>query len=169
MVHNVKIFPQYFKDVLVGIRKFEFLKNDMDYKVGDIVILNEYEQGSSYTGARVALKLCYVLKDCSECSLNSNYCIFCWDKLENLVNLPHGWYWTNETDGSGSLHKADGSAFASYDVVTGEVWFVNYDNGVRCHDYHFEIFSVLEAMSIVERQIPDIKESTKKCINMDLF
>lgn len=90
MVHSVKILPQYFKNILAGIKKFELRKNDRDYKVGDVVILNEWEQESGYTGARVAVKLCYVIKDCPDFGLKDGYCIFCWDRTEELIKLLQG-------------------------------------------------------------------------------
>ena len=34
-VHNLKIKPQYFKDVVSGIKTFEVRKNDRNFKVGD--------------------------------------------------------------------------------------------------------------------------------------
>lgn len=35
MVHELKIAPEYFKDVRTGLKKFEIRKNDRDFKVGD--------------------------------------------------------------------------------------------------------------------------------------
>ena len=38
-VHNLKIKPQYFKDVVSGIKTFEVRKNDRNFKVGDLMVL----------------------------------------------------------------------------------------------------------------------------------
>ena len=43
MTHEIKIEHKYLYDIVVGKKKFEIRKNDRDYKVGDYVFLNEYE------------------------------------------------------------------------------------------------------------------------------
>lgn len=40
--HDLKIFPRYFEEVVNGSKRFEIRKNDRDFKVGDEVLLREY-------------------------------------------------------------------------------------------------------------------------------
>ncbi|MCI5157968.1 MAG: DUF3850 domain-containing protein [Candidatus Electrothrix sp. AUS1_2] len=47
--HELKILPEYFYAVLNREKLFEFRKNDRAYKLGDLIILREWD-GSSYTG-----------------------------------------------------------------------------------------------------------------------
>lgn len=47
--HRLKILPEYYEPVRLGIKTFEIRKNDRDYAVGDQLILSEYE-GDSFTG-----------------------------------------------------------------------------------------------------------------------
>lgn len=42
MIHKVKCINPYFEDVLAGRKSFEIRKNDRNYKVGDLMILWEY-------------------------------------------------------------------------------------------------------------------------------
>lgn len=49
MIHELKIRPNFFRDIISGVKTFEIRRNDRDYKVGDILILQEYE----------VLKRCY--------------------------------------------------------------------------------------------------------------
>jgi len=42
--HEHKILPEFFEAVILGFKTFEIRKNDRDYKVGDIVFLNEMEK-----------------------------------------------------------------------------------------------------------------------------
>lgn len=43
MTHHKKTLPEYFQAVIEGRKLFEVRKNDEDYKVGEHVILEEYE------------------------------------------------------------------------------------------------------------------------------
>lgn len=64
MTHELKIHPQYFKDVLLNLKKFEIRKNDRNYQEGDVLILNEFNpETQKYTGNQVKRKVFYILKD----------------------------------------------------------------------------------------------------------
>ncbi|MEG1256647.1 ASCH/PUA domain-containing protein [Clostridium sp.] len=94
-MHELKILPQYFKDVQNGIKPFELRKNDRDFKVGDILILKEYKQGltdstgpekvtvqkQGYTGRKIEKRITYILKG-REYGLSKDYVIL---GLENNV------------------------------------------------------------------------------------
>ncbi|CAL2095500.1 conserved protein of unknown function [Tenacibaculum sp. 190524A02b] len=41
-VHDLKIYPEHFNDVVKGTKKVEIRKNDRNFQVGDILYLNEY-------------------------------------------------------------------------------------------------------------------------------
>ncbi|WP_331384989.1 DUF3850 domain-containing protein [Bacillus badius] len=43
MKHELKIYPQYFKAVVSGKKSFEIRKNDRDFKVGDTLLLHEFD------------------------------------------------------------------------------------------------------------------------------
>lgn len=61
MVHKLKININYFKDVLIGKKTFEVRKNDRDYKVGDSIVLNEWNNEEQYfTGRKVSGKITYI-------------------------------------------------------------------------------------------------------------
>lgn len=47
--HELKILPKWYVDVESSKKNFEIRRNDRDFKVGDTLILQEYEEGS-YTG-----------------------------------------------------------------------------------------------------------------------
>jgi len=63
-VHKLKTNPIFFQKTRVGLKSFEIRLNDRDYKVGDTVILQEY-QGLTreYTGLELSGKITYILKD----------------------------------------------------------------------------------------------------------
>jgi hypothetical protein len=62
MIHELKIFPEYFNAVISGVKTFEIRKNDRPFKVGDLLALNEYD-GQSYTGNSCLVYIDYILAD----------------------------------------------------------------------------------------------------------
>ena len=74
MVHQLKILPKWFEDVAAGKKNFEIRKNDRNFKVGDILILEEYEDGK-YTGRKVKRKVNYILYGDGTLGLSKDYCI----------------------------------------------------------------------------------------------
>lgn len=61
-VHELKIYPQYFEEVLNGNKTFEVRKNDRGFQVGDIVILKEFDN-IRYSGREVKAEITYILND----------------------------------------------------------------------------------------------------------
>ena len=60
-MHDLKIDNEYFEHVLLGTKTFEIRKNDRNFNVGDIVILNEWNNTDlSYTGRKIICRITYV-------------------------------------------------------------------------------------------------------------
>lgn len=58
-----KIWPKYFKAVKSGEKKFELRLTDFKVRVGDILILEEWNpKKKEYTGRKIEKKVKYVLK-----------------------------------------------------------------------------------------------------------
>lgn len=63
-VHNLKIAPIYFRDVVSGKKKFEVRENDRGYNIGDYLCLREYDtKYHLYTGKELVVKIIYILDD----------------------------------------------------------------------------------------------------------
>ncbi|QDH23474.1 ASCH/PUA domain-containing protein [Saccharibacillus brassicae] len=61
-VHDLKILPEYFAPVANGDKLFEVRKNDRGFKVGDRLILREWQaQPKTYTGGEIEAVVTYVL------------------------------------------------------------------------------------------------------------
>jgi hypothetical protein len=75
LIHK-KILPEYFNDVISGEKKFEIRKDDCNYQVGDILILEEWH--GYYTGRFFLVTLTYILRNCPEYGLMDGYCILNW-------------------------------------------------------------------------------------------
>lgn len=56
--HNLKIHRQHFGPVQLGLKTAELRLNDRDFKVGDWLILNEWDNG--YTGQQVARTVVHI-------------------------------------------------------------------------------------------------------------
>ena len=62
MVHKLKTWPCFFEEVFQGRKQFEIRKNDRDFKVGDTLLLEEYDIDSeSYTGRHCHREVTYIL------------------------------------------------------------------------------------------------------------
>ncbi|MCM1104699.1 MAG: DUF3850 domain-containing protein [Clostridium sp.] len=61
-VHELKIEPRYFQDIIDDRKCFEIRKNDRDFREGDILFLREYNNGK-YTGREIRCIVSYVLKN----------------------------------------------------------------------------------------------------------
>lgn len=61
-IHILKTWIEYFDDVANGIKTFEIRKNDRNFQVGDILLLEEYcNKTEHYTGAWVKVLVTYIL------------------------------------------------------------------------------------------------------------
>lgn len=70
MIHELKILPEYFEDVVSGEKTFEIRKNDRPFKKGDLLALNEYDQSNkAYTGASCLVYVDYILDDANYCKI----------------------------------------------------------------------------------------------------
>ncbi|MEK5175116.1 ASCH/PUA domain-containing protein [Heyndrickxia sp. FSL W8-0496] len=61
--HKLKILPQYFEPVAKRLKNFEIRKNDRDYEVGDLLLLQECfmdPEGPTYTGRVLERRIIYI-------------------------------------------------------------------------------------------------------------
>jgi hypothetical protein len=70
IIHELKTVQPYFDNVWSGMKKFEVRKNDRGFKLGDLLLLQEYDRVRSqtgYTGKEILVRVDYILD-------NENYC-----------------------------------------------------------------------------------------------
>jgi hypothetical protein len=70
-VHTIKCKPEYFKHLLDGTKTSEIRQNDRDYKVGDTLLICEFD-AKGFTRRDVVRKISHILTD-------------------KFVGLPPGW------------------------------------------------------------------------------
>ncbi|MDU7365400.1 DUF3850 domain-containing protein [Clostridium sp.] len=100
-IHELKIYPQYFSEVLSGNKTFELRKNDRGFEVGDVLILKEFTPGiydstrtekvavqtKGYTGKEIKKVISYIYKGCENgLGLRSGFCIL---GLQNYIEYGH--------------------------------------------------------------------------------
>ena len=63
MIIKKKIWPEYFKDIKSGKKKYELHLNDFNIDEGDVLLLQEWDpKTKKYTGREVNKKVTYVGK-----------------------------------------------------------------------------------------------------------
>lgn len=66
MTHTLKIAPRWFDAVERGEKRVEIRKDDRGYRVGDVLVLREYDQAHAdmpYTGYHLSVRVTHVLRD----------------------------------------------------------------------------------------------------------
>ncbi len=79
--HELKTLPEYFELVRTEVKNFEVRKNDRDFKVGDLLILKEWN--GEYTGRDQRRKIGYVLDNNDYCK--EGYVILGFDLFYNIL------------------------------------------------------------------------------------
>lgn len=59
MMHELKIYPEFFEAVVSGAKQFEIRKNDRNFENGDILHLREWT-GENYTGRSYKVEITYI-------------------------------------------------------------------------------------------------------------
>lgn len=88
-----KILPKYFNDVKEGLKDFEIRKDDSDFEVGDILILQEGDydfpiingqfKGWEYTGNEITKRIKYkITSEEFPQGIKEGYCILGLEDIE---------------------------------------------------------------------------------------
>ncbi len=63
-IHELKTIPQFFSDVWDGFKSFEVRENDRNFKVGDLLLLREYDierhEKHRYMGREMLCEINYI-------------------------------------------------------------------------------------------------------------
>ena len=84
MLHNLKILPVCFTSVISGQKTAELRKLDRDFRVGDVIILNEFD-GEKFTGrtVRILITQIYVGE-----YVAPGYCMISFQRVSHDVRVP---------------------------------------------------------------------------------
>ena len=68
MIHELKILPDFFNEVISGRKTFEVRTADRDFRVGDMLALNEYDaEAKCYTRNSCLVYIDYILNNTEYC------------------------------------------------------------------------------------------------------
>jgi hypothetical protein len=81
--HYLKCWPEYFKSLAYGDKKFELRKDDRDFQIGDTLIIKEWN--GEFTGNELKFYVSYILRDAVNLGLMEGYCIL---SLKKLIHIP---------------------------------------------------------------------------------
>ncbi len=148
-IHELKILPIYFEEVIKGNKTFEIRKDDRDFNVGDILLLKEYDPDEIYfdiddkethfSGKKILRKISYILKDIPSLGLKQGYVLLAVKELDSDIELK----WKSNMVEWGEIYNDElgkdvmtyyPSGMPPYDTITnpfinedGEVYFYKFD------------------------------------------
>ncbi len=64
MTHALKTWPSFYLEIQKGLKTFELRKADRPFKIGDTLLLQEYDNDKKeYTGNEMPMEVIYVFSD----------------------------------------------------------------------------------------------------------
>ena len=62
-IHKLKVWTEFYVDLESGLKKFEIRINDRDYKVGDYLLLCDYNKNTDeYSGKEIFKQITYIVE-----------------------------------------------------------------------------------------------------------
>lgn len=90
MTHELKVWKTFFDALWYGKKTFEIRKNDRNFRLGDYLILKEYDQRTGeYTDRYIRAYVNYIIdsRELTEFGMKPGYVIMCLtNMLTNYVN-----------------------------------------------------------------------------------
>jgi hypothetical protein len=85
MTHALKTWPEYYKQVAEGKKNFEIRKMDRPFKVGEKIILQEWDNvNNCYTGRETEKRIDYILEG-GMFGLMEDYCCMSLSDIESYA------------------------------------------------------------------------------------
>lgn len=74
-IHRLKTWPEYYQAVAIGKKTFQLRKNDRDYEVEDILILQEYDPETKCLSGRELMRIITYIMPGGKFGLDPDYVI----------------------------------------------------------------------------------------------
>jgi len=83
--HSIKCVNPFFQDAWDSLKSFEIRNNDRNYKVGDLILLNEYDsKNDSFSGRKILGVITYIAKYPK--GLKTNFIVFSFHHLIHYLS-----------------------------------------------------------------------------------
>ncbi|MBS3648738.1 DUF3850 domain-containing protein [Pseudaminobacter sp. 19-2017] len=70
--HTMKSWPAFFREMIAGKKTHDVRKKDRDFKVGQVIRLEEYEPfGGGYSGRSADFEITYITSNDTPCAMSS--------------------------------------------------------------------------------------------------
>jgi hypothetical protein len=84
-IHTLKYIQPYFNQIWLGKKKAEIRKNDRDFKLGDIIYLQEYnKEKNTFSKYQIKIRITDILENFEGIELG--YCMFSFDVEERITD-----------------------------------------------------------------------------------
>lgn len=71
-IHHVKSWAHFYDAIELGLKTHDLRKNDRDYKVGDTLVLQRYDNiRGCYTGEELPVEVTYITSKTVPCAFSS--------------------------------------------------------------------------------------------------
>ncbi len=85
-IHCLKTWPDLFKDIVSGIKTFDIRRNDRGFKVGDVLVMQEYSpETMEYTKEMASFKVTYIIQ--GVWGLPEDVCVMSINPIVDTVNI----------------------------------------------------------------------------------
>lgn len=75
MIHNVKTFKEPFEKILKMKKSFDIQKISKDFSTNDVIIFQEFDIDSGFTGRQIARRISYVQHGTNDNGIIKGFCV----------------------------------------------------------------------------------------------
>jgi len=85
--HNLKTINCFYVEIINGNKTFEIRKNDRDFKEGDLLVLQEVDDGHNHTGRESKFRVTYILNSAQFEGIREGYVVMAIQGIPSLSTL----------------------------------------------------------------------------------
>ena len=75
LLHELKIWPEPYRAVRLGTKRFELRRDDRGFEAGDKLLLREWNpETETYTGRALTVGVYFILRDAEAFGLHPDFC-----------------------------------------------------------------------------------------------
>ena len=115
MIHYLKTWPPVFQHMVDGLKRFEYRKNDRDFKVGDTLVLREWRPDSKQYSRREKFVTVRYIMSGGQFGIPEGFCI-----MDVADCVPKGYEVVVKAQNSAMLEIAARGVVQAFDLNYGK-------------------------------------------------